>query len=100
MTIEGVNLSMHRAGIPKGKMCIHGWRKVWGTMAREYGLPDKIVERGLAHVSGSAVEQAYNRARYKEIMRYAFQWWSDFLDALTQGTELPKLNISSELIFG
>lgn len=99
LCIEGVNNSMHRAGIPKGKMCIHGWRKVWGSLAREYGLPDKIVERGLAHVSGSAVEQAYNKAQYREIMRYSFQWWADLLDALRDNTEIPKLMLSSELIY-
>ena len=97
--VEGVNNSMHRAGIPKGKMCIHGWRKVWGSLAREYGLPDKIVERGLAHSSGSSVEQAYNRAQYRELMRYSFQWWADLLDALREGKEVPNLNLSSELLF-
>lgn len=97
--IEGVNNSMHRAGIPKGKMCIHGWRKVWGSLAREYGLPDKIVERGLAHTSGSAVEQAYNKAQYREVMRYSFQWWADLLDALRDGKSIPKLSLSSEILF-
>lgn len=99
LTVEGVNKSMHRAGIPKGKMCVHGWRKVWGTLAREYGLPDKIVERGLAHSSGTAVEMAYNKAQYKEVMRYVFQWWSDVLDALEQGKDIPQLRFSSELLF-
>ena len=99
LCVEGVNNSMHRAGIPKGKMCIHGWRKVWGSLAREYGLPDKIVERGLAHVSGSAVEQAYNKAQYREIMRYSFQWWADLLDALRDNTEIPRLLLSPDLIF-
>ena len=90
---------MHRAGIPKGKMCIHGWRKVWGSLAREYGLPDKIVERGLAHSSGSSVEQAYNRAQYRELMRYSFQWWADLLDALRLDQDIPQLDLSSEMLF-
>ena len=90
---------MHRAGIPKGKMCIHGWRKVWGSLAREYGLPDKIVERGLAHSSGSSVEQAYNRAQYRELMRYSFQWWADLLDALRLGQDIPQPDLSSEMLF-
>lgn len=72
---------MRLACISKGKMCIHGWRKVWGALAREYGVPDKIVERGLAHVGGSSVEMAYNKAQYKELMRYVFQWWGDLLDS-------------------
>lgn len=99
ITVEGVNSCLHRAGVPKGKMCVHGWRKVWGTLAREYGLPDKLVEKGLAHSSGSAVELAYNKAQYTELMRYAFQWWADLLSALSDNTELPKLNISPELIY-
>lgn len=73
LCVEGVNKAMRLAGIPKGKMCVQGWRKVWGSLAREYGVPDKIVERGLAHVGGSSVEMAYNRAQYKEPMRYVFQ---------------------------
>lgn len=97
--VEGVNCSLHRAGIPKGKMCVHGWRKVWGSLAREYGLPDKIVERGVAHSSGSAVEQAYNRAQYREVMRYAFQWWADVLDSLRDGKEIPRLSLSSDMLF-
>lgn len=99
LTVEGVNKSMHLAGIPKGQMCIHGWRKVWGSLAREYGLPDKIVERGLAHTSGSAVEQAYNKAEYRDIMRYSFQWWADLLDALREERNAPKLTLSSEMLF-
>lgn len=99
LSIEGVNKSLHMAGIPKGKMCIHGWRKVWGSLSREYGLPDKLVERGLAHSIGSAVEQAYNRAEYKVVMRYAFQWWSDLLDALEYGTDIPQLNLSANLLY-
>lgn len=99
LTVEGVNKSMHLAGIPKGKMCVHGWRKVWGSLAREYGVPDKIVERGLAHVGGSKVEMAYNKAQYKELMRYIFQWWCDLLDALVFKTNIPQLVISSHLLY-
>ncbi len=99
LSVEGINNAMHRAGIPKGKMCIHGWRKVWGSLAREYGLPDKIVERGLAHSSGSSVEQAYNRAQYRELMRYSFQWWADLLDALRLGQDIPQPDLSSEMLF-
>lgn len=99
LTVEGVNKSMHLAGIPKGKMCVHGWRKVWGSLAREYGVPDKIVERGLAHVGGTMVEMAYNKAQYKELMRYIFQWWCDFLDSLVKNQPLPRLSISPTLIY-
>lgn len=99
LSIEGVNKSLHLAGIPKGRMCIHGWRKVWGSLAREYGLPDKLVERGLAHSTGSAVEQAYNRAEYKEVMRYVFQWWSDLLDAFEYATDIPELKLKSNLLY-
>ncbi|WP_165075926.1 MULTISPECIES: integrase arm-type DNA-binding domain-containing protein [unclassified Desulfovibrio] len=99
LSIEGVNKSLHMAGIPKGKMCIHGWRKVWGSLAREYGLPDKLVERGLAHSSGSAVENAYNRAQYKEVMRYVFQWWCDTLDALEKNDKVPPLVLKTEIAY-
>lgn len=34
LTVEGVNKAMHLAGIPKSKMCVHGWRKVWGSLSR------------------------------------------------------------------
>lgn len=99
LTVEGVNKTMHIAGIPKGKMCVHGWRKVWGTLAREYGVPDKIVERGLAHTSGDSVEMAYNRAEYKSVLRHVFQWWCDFLNALTSNAPIPQVYIPTNLIY-
>lgn len=99
LCVEGVNKAMHLAGIPKGKMCVHGWRKVWGSLAREYGVPDKIVERALAHVGGSRVELAYNKAQYKDLMRYIFQWWSDLLDSLSNSESAPQLCIAKELLF-
>lgn len=99
LTVEGVNKAMHFAGIPKGEMCVHGWRKVWGSLAREYGVPDKIVEKGLSHTGGNRVEMAYNKAQYKELMCYVFQWWSDFLDSLRNGSEIRKLQISESLLF-
>ena len=71
----------------------------YGGLAREYGLPDKIVERGLAHSTGNTMEQAYNRAEYREVMQYSFQWWADFLDALREGKELPMLNLSAGIIY-
>lgn len=99
LSIEGVNKALHMAGIPKGKMCIHGWRKVWGSLARECGVPDKLVERGLSHSTGSYVEQAYNRAEYKEVMRYVFQWWADALDALENNSQIPPLLLTTGIAY-
>ncbi len=88
---ESVNAAMHRAGIPKGEMCLHGWRKVLSTLAHEAGAPHALVEKCLAHSAGDAVAMAYDKSKLLEARRVLLQWWADYLDALRDDTVLPRL---------
>lgn len=94
LTVEGVNNGLHRAGIPKGEHCNHGWRSVLSTLAHGAHATYELVEIALAHNVGNEVSQAYNRARYEADMRYFFQWWADYLCALRDGEELPVWDLS------
>lgn len=99
--IEGqsVNVSMHRAGIPLGKMCVHGWRKVFSTLCHEAGAPAMLIEKALAHATGNPVAMAYNKAQYLDARRILMQWWADTLDALRDGTERPRLELERAAMF-
>ena len=87
-----LNQALRRLGFSKDQMTSHGFRTTASTLLNESGEwhPDAI-ERGLAHRDGSAVRGAYHRgAHWEERVRMA-QWWSDYLDALREGTEIIEL---------
>lgn len=96
---ESVNKNMHAAGIPLGQMTLHGWRKVFSTLAHEAGCPAVLVEKSLAHVTGNAVALAYNKAEYVSARAILMQWWADMVDALREGTALPKLSLDRATMF-
>lgn len=98
-TSEAVNKAMHGAGIPLGDMCLHGWRKVFSTICNESGVPEKLVEKCLAHVSGDATAMAYNKAQHQQVRSILMQWWADTVDALRQGTERPRLELERAAMF-
>ncbi len=99
LSSESVNNCLHRAGIPKREMCVHGWRKVFSTICNESGAPAMLVEKCLAHASGDAVAMAYNKAQYHDARRVLMQWWADTLDALRDGTERPRLELDRAAMF-
>lgn len=99
LTTESVNNCLHRAGIPQGEMCVHGWRKVFSTICNESGAPAMLVEKCLAHTSGDAVAMAYNKAQYQQARRILMQWWADTVDALRDGTERPRLELDRAAMF-
>lgn len=99
ITGNGLNTAMHLAGIEKGKMCWHGWRKVWGTLAREAGVPSVLVEKQLAHTIGTEVSRAYDKSKFINVRSKMMQWWSDYLDALRDGCELPKYILQNSGLF-
>ncbi len=96
---ESINKAMHTCGIPKGEHCLHGWRKTFSTLVHEAGCPAVLVERGLSHKSGDETALTYNKAAYMEPLRIVFQWWSDYLDALRDGTDLPVLSLDRAAMF-
>ena len=60
----------------------HGSRATWRTWAAENFGPAyrDAAEQVLAHKTGSAMEQIYNRAEYMAQRRELLQAWGDFLD--------------------
>lgn len=99
LTGEGINKTLHMTGVPRGSHCIHGFRKTFSTLAHEAGCPASLVERSLAHKGGGEVALAYNKAEYLEPRRIVMQWWCDYLDALRDGTDLPKLALDRAAMF-
>ena len=89
ITGNGMNKALHAAGVPKDEMTLHGFRKVWGTLARDAQIPDKLVEKHLAHLVGDPTSRAYDKAEYWDLRCYLMQWWADYLDALRDDKELP-----------
>ena len=87
---DGVLKSLRIAtGLGKTDISLHGFRSTWGTLARHAGLPESVVEAGLAHKSGDGASLPYNRTDFFEARKQAAQWWADFCDALRDGKELP-----------
>ena len=99
LSSDGLNKAMHCAGVPKGMMVAHGWRKVFSTLCNEALAPRELVEKCLAHSIGNEVEQAYNRAAYIEPRRILMQWYADTLDTLRNGTPMPKLELDRASMF-
>ena len=81
----GVSLTTHK---------IHGFRKTFSSLCREAGAPQELVERCLAHKTGSQVENVYNKARYELPLRRLIQWYSDLVDNLIAGNGMIDLDVS------
>ena len=66
-----------------GRSTIHGIRTVASTVLNESlkWHPD-VIELQLAHLVGSKVRRAYNRAEHLEERRRMMEWWSNYLDSL------------------
>jgi integrase len=75
----------------KGRMTGYGFRSIASTYLNGVGTirPD-VIEAQLAHTDGNATRAAYNRADYMEYRTAMMQFWADTLDAMQQGSNLPK----------
>jgi integrase len=63
----------------KGRGCsVHGMRSTFATWAAEHGYPQEHREAALAHVTGDAVERAYQRSRMIEQRRPMMQAFAAF----------------------
>jgi integrase len=57
---------------------VHGFRASFATWAAEAGYPQEHREAALAHATGDAVEQAYQRSRLVEQRRPMMESWAAF----------------------
>lgn len=88
---QGVRIALRKAGLSKKEQSLHGFRSVFQTLAKEYGCPHVLTEKGLFHVAGGKVQQAYDRTHYEEPLKAVAQWWCDLVDALRDGRQVPDL---------
>ncbi|WP_075808538.1 tyrosine-type recombinase/integrase [Raoultella ornithinolytica] len=69
----------------KGLIVPHGFRSLASTVLNEEGFNPDIIEAALAHKSGDAIRNIYNRSTYIEKRRILLQWWGDYVEAAGKG---------------
>lgn len=81
-----LNAALRALGIPKDKMCMHGFRATARTMLDERleYLPH-IIEHQLAHKVKDPLGRAYNRTKHLAVRKEMMQKWADYLDELKKG---------------
>ena len=76
-----LNKALRRMGYDGDKLVVHGFRAMFSTVANEQsGFRAEVIEVQLAHLIGTEVSRAYNRALYLQERKELMQWWSDYLD--------------------
>lgn len=80
--------ALRRMGYDRDTMTGHGFRVIASTVLNERGFNPDAIEAQLAHIQGSKVRAAYNRALYLEDRTKMMQAWADHLDALKAGAEI------------
>ncbi|HAK9031831.1 TPA: site-specific integrase [Escherichia coli] len=63
----------------------HGFRAMWSTLLNEEGFNPDVIEAALAHKSGDAIRDIYNRSKYFEQRKIMMQWIGDFVDDARKG---------------
>ena len=76
---ETLNRALKRAGF-KGILCAHGIRAIGSTWLAQQGVQREVREACLAHITGTAVELAYQNYDYLEERRPIMQLWCDFVE--------------------
>ncbi|MDO4953165.1 MAG: tyrosine-type recombinase/integrase [Synergistaceae bacterium] len=89
MSGEAVRTALRIMGFAKEEMTPHGFRSMASTVLNEYQFYPDAIELQLAHGEKDSVRGAYNRARHWDLRVAMVQWYSDFLDAVREGTPIP-----------
>jgi integrase len=70
----------------QGVMTGHGFRALaMSTLKEKLGYRHEVVDRQLAHAHKSAVDAAYDRAKFLDERKIMMQVWADYLDAAGSG---------------
>lgn len=73
----------------RGRMTGHGFRSLAMSAIKEkLGYRHEVVDRQLAHVQKSQIDQAYDRADYMDDRTKMMQEWSDYIYALAGNGEV------------
>lgn len=74
-----------------GRMTGHGFRALaMSAIKQELGYRHEVVDRQLAHVHKSKIDQAYDRALFLEERKVMMQAWADYIDALAKKEPINK----------
>ncbi len=87
---EAVLAALKRHGL-SDEMTPHGFRSMWSTTLNEEGFNPDIIEAALAHKSGNAIRDIYNRTTYFEQREKMMAW----IGELTDSARLGVINRSS-----
>ncbi|MCE3116178.1 tyrosine-type recombinase/integrase [Enterobacter sp. ASE] len=68
-----------------GQATAHGFRSMWSTLLNEEGFNPDVIEAALAHKSGDAIRDIYNRSKYLEQRKIMMQWVGDFYEDARKG---------------
>jgi integrase len=82
MSDNTLNKALRSMGYYHDEMTAHGFRTLASTLLSEYGWPEEVVERQLAHVDGNKVRAAYNHAQHLPLRAVMMQAWADYPDCL------------------
>lgn len=69
----------------RGEAVPHGFRAMASTILNEEGFHPDVIEAALAHKSGDAIRNIYNRTTYIEKRRVMMEWWGAFVEAAERG---------------
>ena len=82
----GILAALKRMGY-SGKMTGHGFRSLaMGVIKERLGYRHETVDRQLAHQSGDAYGEAYDRAEFKAERKKMMQDYADYLDTVASGS--------------
>jgi integrase len=77
----------------RGRMTGHGFRSLaMSTIKEKLNYRHEVVDRQLAHVQKSKIDQAYDRADYMDDRAKMMQEWSDYIDTLTMNGEVIEVS--------
>ncbi len=75
----------------RGRMTGHGFRSLAMSAIKEkLNYRHEVVDRQLAHVQKSQIDQAYDRADYMDDRAKMMQEWSDYIDVLSENKILGE----------
>jgi integrase len=82
---ETANKALQRMGF-KGRQTSHGLRALASTTLNEQNFEADVIEAALSHVDKDKVRSAYNRTDYLERRRVLMNWWSEYIEEASKGS--------------
>lgn len=84
LNAQTANMALKRMGF-EGQLVSHGLRSLASTTLNEQGFDADLIESALSHVGDNSVRNAYNRADYIARRTPMMVWWSECIEAASNG---------------